>query len=109
MIPGQPDPAAEEPTWWESAIERTAFGGTAIAAARGENPWIPVAGESPALAEIGLLLLTLIGTLALVGLAAALIIAGLLALLGFGPGDVAKLTPPGRVAALAEVAVSPKG
>ena len=57
------------------------------------------------MADIGRLLVTIVGTLALVGLAAAMIIAGLLSLFGFKPGDVARLTPPGRAATLAEVAV----
>lgn len=57
------------------------------------------------LADVGRLLVVIVGTLALVGLASALIIAGLLSLLGFKPGDVAKFTPPGRAAAVAEIAV----
>ncbi len=57
------------------------------------------------LADVGRLLVTLVGTLALVGLAATMIIAGLLSLFGFKAGDVAKLTPPGRAATLAEFAV----
>lgn len=58
---------------------------------------------------VGLPLLVIGANLVLVGLAAAMIISGLLALLGFKPGDVARLTPPGRAATIAEVAVGRKG
>jgi hypothetical protein len=77
---------------------------------------IPWAGNAPA-PDVGGLLslpvvgdlaraaLVLVGSLALVGLGVALIVAGLLSLLGFKPGDVARLSPPGRAATVAEIAV----
>lgn len=58
------------------------------------------------LGSLGRLLLVIVATGALVTLAVVLITAGLLNLLGFGPGDVARLTPPGRAGTMAEVAVS---
>lgn len=58
-----------------------------------------------ALGGLGRLLLVIVATGALVSLAVILITAGLLNLLGFKSGDVARLTPPGRAATIAEVAV----
>ena len=55
--------------------------------------------------NIGLTLYVIIGTAALAGLGSLMILAGTMALLGFKAGDVARLTPPGRAATLAEVAV----
>lgn len=79
-------------------------GGTGADALQDALTGIPFVGGG--LGGVGRLLLVLVATGALVTLAVLLITAGLLNLLGFGPGDVAKLTPPGRAGTMAEVAVS---
>lgn len=68
-----------------------------------------VSGLLPDLAAVGRVLLVVLGTGALLTLGVVLIAAGLLNLLGFSAGDVARLTPPGRAATIAELAVSKKG